>query len=70
MLEDEFTNLGPVKQLVESPDSYEILITPDGEAHNKWGSARSSTREQWEARVREILARHTDCIAIRVLINI
>jgi len=69
MRESELVNLGSVEHLREKSDSFEILVTPDGQAYHRWGG-QSQSKEQWEQRTQEILSLHKGCIAIKVLINI
>lgn len=69
MREDEWANFGPVKHLTESSDSYEILVTPDGQVYKRWGY-RSLGKEEWKAKTRGIWEQHLDCIAFKILINI
>ena len=69
MRESEWVNLGSVEHLREKSDNFDILVTPDGQAYHRW-DGQSQNKEQWEKRTNEILSRHKDCIAIKVLINI
>ena len=69
MRESEWANLGSVEHLKEKSDSFEILVSPDGQAYHRW-DGQSKSKEQWQKRTQEILSLHRDCIAIQVLINI
>ncbi len=69
MQESGWVNLGSVQNLKEQSDSFEILVTPDGQAYHRW-DGQSQHKKQWEKRTNEILNLYKDCIAIKVLINI
>ncbi len=65
----EWGKLGAVGAFEVSPDAFGILVTPDGQAHRRWGAGSPSSAE-WEAFAQAIFARHPDCQAIKVLINL
>jgi hypothetical protein len=66
---DEWRILEPEEKLEISPDSYEIVVTPDGQAHKRWGW-ESLSKEEWSIKTQELLKKHSNCIGIEILVNI
>lgn len=59
-------NICPVRAL--SPDVLpEVVVTPDGKWYEgNWGRESDEDREQWRARLWELLEQYRDCIAVGV----
>ncbi|KAA3647178.1 MAG: hypothetical protein DWQ07_06675 [Chloroflexi bacterium] len=69
MTENTWDYLGPVKELAENSGSYEIVVTPDGQAHDRWSVPRSAKKDEWEARTQEIFRKYEEYIVYKVFIN-
>ena len=66
---DEWSNLGLTQDFAERPESYDSIVTPDGQAHlRNWD--QSAGIEEWEARTRKICDTHEDYIVIKVHMHV